>query len=366
MKIGIDAKRIFLNKTGLGSYGRNLVNGLNQLQNDNKYVLYTPEKSIIYDINSLNDNISSKVSTAWFKVLWRSFSIKNDLKKDKIELYHAISNELPIQLDSKVKNIVDIHDLLFIRFPQFYSFLDRTVFKLKTKSACEKADKIIATSEATKADIVKYYKIKPEKIEVVYQSCDASFFKQTTAIERKMVREKYNLPKDFLLCVGTIQERKNQKQILEALLLTKQKLPLVLVGAGGTYKEEVIAFAKFHDLDLIIPNQFVSNQDLPSIYQMAKIFVFPGFYEGFGIPVLEAMASKTQVITSINTSMSEIAPNTKNLINPLSASDLADKIDLFLENVDEDLIEENYQRALNFTNIKFAERVLKVYDEVRN
>jgi glycosyltransferase involved in cell wall biosynthesis len=366
MRIGIDAKRIFMNKTGLGSYGRNLVNGLNQLPNENMYFLYTPEKTVHYDIKALNENISSKVSTAWFKILWRSFFIKNDLKKDKIDLYHAISNELPFTLNRKVKNIVDIHDLLFIRFPQFYSFFDRVVFKIKTKSACEKADKIIATSEATKADIVKYYQINPEKIEVVYQSCDASFFKQTTAIERKMVREKYRLPNDFLLCVGTIQERKNQMQILEALLRTKVKLPLVLVGSGRKYKDEVIEFAKQHDLELIIPKQFVKNEDLPSIYQMAKIFVFPGFYEGFGIPVLEAMASKTQVITSINTSMSEIAPNTKNLVNPISVTDLADKIDLFLEDEDKELIEANYKRALDFTNVKFAKRVLKVYDEVSN
>tara|TARA_B110000037_G_C17118906_1_gene504957 strand:+ start:2327 stop:3427 length:1101 start_codon:yes stop_codon:yes gene_type:complete len=366
MRIGIDAKRIFLNKTGLGAYGRNLVNGLNQLQNDNEYFLYTPKKTYSFDFNSLNNNISSRESNAWFKIFWRSFSIKNDLKKDNIELYHAISNELPIKLNSKIKNIVDIHDLLFIRFPQFYSFFDRSIFKIKTKYACKKADKIIATSEATKTDIVKYYKINPEKIKVVYQSCDASFFKQATSIERKIVREKYNLPKDFLLCVGTIQERKNQIQILEALLQTKNKLPLVLVGSGGKYKEKVIEFAKQNNLTLIIPDRFVSNEDLPSIYQMSKIFVFPGFYEGFGIPVLEAMASRTQVITSINTSMAEIATNTKNLVNPLSVTDLADKINLFLENNDEELIEENFQRALNFTSIKFAERVLKVYDEVRN
>ena len=361
MRIGIDAKRIFLNKTGLGSYGRNLLQGLNSIENDNQYLLYTTKKSEIFSTKVLNTQFETKVCKSFSKNLWRTALITKDLQKDNIELFHGVSNELPLFIDKSIKTIVDIHDLLFLRFPKFYSSFDRKTFEIKTKSACKRADKIIATSEATKADIVKFYSVKPDKIEVVYQACDKSFFVEHTIKEKELVTEKYDLPKEYILCVGTIQERKNQKQILEALKICKHKIPLVLVGGGKQYKEEVIAFAKENSLELCIPKQFVSNEDLPAVYQMASIFVFPGFYEGFGIPVLEAMASKTQVITSINTSMGEIATDTKNLINPLSPEDIAERIDIFLKDKNPQLIEENYERALSFSNKRFAENVLEIY-----
>lgn len=366
MRIGFDAKRIFLNKTGLGSYGRNLINGLNELESDDNYFLYTTKDSAIFDTSRLNNNFHKKLCSSFSKSAWRTFSIEKDLQKDGINLYHGISNELPLYLNKKIKTIVDIHDLLFIRFPKFYSFLDNKVFRYKTEMACRDANKIIATSNATKEDIVNYYNINPDKIGVVYQSCDASFFKEKTIEEKEIIRQKYNLPKEYILCVGTIQERKNQKQILEAIQIAKHKIPLVLVGSGKSYKTELIEFALKNNLELIIPSQFVINEDLPAIYQMAKLFVFPGFYEGFGIPVLEAMASKTQVITSINTSMGEIVKDTRCLINPLSVEDIADRIDSFLENKNQHLITQNYKRSLEFTNKKFAQQVVNIYDEFRN
>ena len=368
MRIGIDAKRIFLNKSGLGSYGRNLVTGLNSIiDDDNKYFLYTPKKTNLFDYKNLNFNFTTKESESFSKALWRTITISHDLKNDGIDIYHGISNEFPLYLSNKkINTIVDIHDLLFLRFPQFYSFFDRQIFRIKTEMACRDSDKIIATSIATKNEIIKYYNTNPNKIEVVYQSCNDSFFNIKTKEEKLAVLEKYSLPKEYILCVGTIQERKNQKQILEALKISKNKIPLVLVGGGKKYKTELIEFAFKNKLQLVFPNKFVKDEDLPAIYQHAKIFVFPGLYEGFGIPVLEAMASKTNVITSINTSMSEIVKNTKCLINPLSTEDIADRIDYFLENDSIDIVEDNFLRAKQFTNIKFAERTLKVYDAVRN
>lgn len=368
MRIGIDAKRIFLNDTGLGSYGRNLINGLNQINTQDEFVLYSSRKSKRINLNSLNSQFSAFFSSARVKAFWRSYSIIDNLKKDKISLYHGISSELPFSLkkQTEIKKIVDIHDLLFLRFPDFYSLTDRKMFELKTKFACEIADKIIATSQATKADIIKYYKVESEKIEVVYQSCDDAFFETQEAAKRDTVSKKYKLPKEYILCVGTIQERKNQKQILEALKLSKNKIPLVLIGSGKKYKEEIISFAKKNNLELHIPEKFVKNEDLPTVYQMAKLFVFPGLYEGFGIPVLEAMASKIPVITSLNTSMAEIIQNSDCLINPLSTEELAEKIDFFLETDTTQLVAKAYTRALEFTNKKFAERVQTIYHEFRD
>lgn len=368
MRIGIDAKRVFLNDTGLGTYGRNLINGLNKVNKQDEFVLYSPRKSKRLDLSALSDAFNSFFSSSKIKAFWRSYSIIDNLKKDKITLYHGISSELPFSLkkQTEIKKIVDIHDLLFLRFPEFYSITDRKMFELKTKFACDIADKIIATSEATKEDIIKFYSVDSKKIEVVYQSCDDAFFDKVEDKKRQEVRKKYKLPKEYLLCVGTIQERKNQKQILEAILLCENKLPLVLIGGGKKYKDELIAFAKKNDIALHIPEKFVKNEDLPAVYQMAQLFVFPGLYEGFGIPVLEAMASKTPVISSLNTSMAEIIQDSNCLINPLSTEDLAEKIDSFLSSDNEELISKSYERALEFTNDKFAQRVLKVYDEFRD
>lgn len=368
MRIGIDAKRIFLNDTGLGTYGRNLINGLNQIENRNEYVLYSTRKSKRLNLSVLNKSFTTFFSSAKIKAFWRSYSILDNLKKDEIALYHGLSSELPFSLKKQttIKRVVDIHDLLFLRFPDFYSITDRKMFELKTKFACDIADKIIATSLATKEDIIKHYNIESEKIEVVYQSCDDAFFETVAAKERKNIRKKYKLPEEYILCVGTIQERKNQKQILEALKLSKTKIPLVLVGSGKKYKDELVDFAKKNDLVLFIPDKFVKNEDLPAVYQMAKIFVFPGLYEGFGIPVLEAMASKTPVITSLNTSMAEIIQDTNCLINPLSPQEIADKIDEFLNSENQEIVLKAFERAQEFTNKKFAQRVLKIYDEFRD
>ena len=145
--------------------------------------------------------------------------------------------------------------------------------------------------------------------------------------------------------------------------LCQHKLPLVLIGEGKKYKDELLALAIKYNITVHIPTVFVKDEHLPAIYQQAKLFVFPGLYEGFGIPVLEAMASKTLVITSLNTSMAEIVNETECLINPLSAEDLADKIDLFLSTNQEILIEKNYNRSLEFTSQHFAKNVLALYEK---
>ena len=365
MNIGIDAKRIFLNHTGLGSYGRNLINGLNQVNIEDDFNLYTPKKTKLFNTNPLNSNYKTKTCNSFSKAFWRSYAINNDLKKDDINIYHGISNELPFALDSKIKSIVDIHDLLFIRFPKFYHYFDRQIFKYKTQSACNSSNIIIATSISTKNDIVNYYNINPNKIEVVYQSCADEYFEKTPKEHKQNTLTKYKLPNDYILCVGTIQERKNQKQILEALKISKHKIPLVLIGGGKKYKEDLIEFALKNKLELIIPNSFVADNDLPAIYQSAKAFVFPGLSEGFGIPIVEAMASQIPVITSFNTSMAEIVQDTKCLINPLSPEDIADKIDDFLDNPNEKIIEDNYNRAQYFRNIEFAKRVNKIYKSLK-
>lgn len=364
MRIGIDAKRIFSNATGLGVYGRNLMYGLSSLNPEHDFLLYTPKQSTrLLQSSQLSEHFSIQEADALSSYFWRTFSIKKDLERDGLDIYHGLSNELPIGIEhTGIKCIVDIHDLCFVRFKADYSWLDRQIFWYKAQRAAKYSHKIIATSLATKKDIIRYFDVPSEKVEVIYQCCDQSFYNTQTDQQIRAIRLKYTLPKDFVLSVGTIQGRKNQKAIIEAMaLLPKaQQAPIVLVGNGKQYLSELLSLAKELKLSVhLLPN--VNFNDLPSIYQSAKIFIYPSIIEGFGIPVLEAMASKVPVITSRDTSMAEVIQNEACLVDPTDRKELSEKIAQFLSQENSDLIEEAHVRSLDFSQELFAQKVLKIY-----
>tara|TARA_Y100000385_G_scaffold195339_1_gene202206 strand:- start:1673 stop:2776 length:1104 start_codon:yes stop_codon:yes gene_type:complete len=367
MRIGIDAKRIFSNATGLGVYGRNLVYGLRQLESSHHFVLYTPDSSNEYlQRSSLSSSFEIHSADKLSSYYWRTFSIKQDIQKDKIDIYHGLSNELPLGIEKlSIKKIVDIHDLCFERFKEDYSWLDRQIFWFKTKRAVRVCDKIIATSEATKKDIIDLLKVPSEKIEVVYQCADKIFNSTYTIKAKTAVKRKYNLPDNYILSVGTIQGRKNQKTIVEALALLppKERLPLILVGNGDKYLQELLQLAAELKVEVqVIPK--VKFKDLPCIYQEAKIFVYPSIVEGFGIPVLEAMASKVPVITSKDTSMAEIIQNDECLISATNKTELSEKIQEFLLDNNEKRIHQAFERSRAFSQEKFAQKLLKIYETI--
>src|SRR5581483_8496685 len=173
MRIGYDAKRAFLNRTGLGNYSRWLIQSLALYHPQNHYYLYTPKlkPGNNIDFPSVVRTIlpKSKLFTSW----WRSSGIVQDLLRDKIDLYHGLSHELPAGIGKTgIKSVVTVHDLIFMRFPQYFSWINRVIYGAKLKYACQAADKIIAISDRTKQDIIELIGISPDKIEVVYQGCD--------------------------------------------------------------------------------------------------------------------------------------------------------------------------------------------------
>lgn len=367
MKIGLDAKRIFNNPTGLGVYGRNLIKGFDQIQSSHEFHLFTPQShSTLFNVGdySIKLNIQSpEKKNAYF---WRTFNIKKDIAKCQLDIYHGLSNELPMGIQKlKVKSIVDIHDLCFVNFPKDYHYLDQKIFLYKTKQAAKHSDRIIATSLATKKDIIQYLNCAENKIDVVYQSCDPVFFKKANNDNLQRVKDKFDLPQQFILTVGTIQGRKNQQAIVQALaLLPKNKrIPLVLVGKGGDFLKELIQLAQEKNV-IIHVLQNVSFTDLPMVYQLAKLFVYPSHTEGFGIPVLEAMASQIPVITSENTSMAEIIQDEDCLINSTNVESLSEKISWFLTSNVKDKVEANYLRAKMFSSKNFASNVQNIYESL--
>ena len=198
MKLAFDAKRITHNATGLGNYSRFIVNSLINSYPENSYHLYSPDKgkkhlralipeqeNVIF--HYLENEILGSLGKAW----WRSCGIIGDLKKEKPALFHGLSNELPFGLSKAgIPSVVTIHDLIFIRYPQFYKTIDRNIYNFKFRKACLLADKIVAVSEMTKQDIIRIYKVPEEKIDVVYQGCDVSFLQQAESNKLSEVKNK--------------------------------------------------------------------------------------------------------------------------------------------------------------------------------
>ncbi len=173
MKIGFDAKRAFSNLTGLGNYSRSVINSISSIIPTSEIYLFNPnKKNIIFHPSQKNIKIVQPNKFINRKY-WRLKGLNKEINSLNIDIYHGLSNELPIGL--KTKSIVTIHDLLFLKYPNFYNFIDRKIYAFKSKMACNKADKIIATSLQTKKDIVKYFNIDSEKITVIYQSCHNDF-----------------------------------------------------------------------------------------------------------------------------------------------------------------------------------------------
>ena len=193
MKIGFDAKRYFNNKTGLGNYSRTLVSNFHTFFPDNNYYLYTPGINLNEEKVNLDSKENVTIRTAGSKnhTLWRSFEIKKDIKEDQLDVYHGLSHELPRGNENlECKMVVTIHDLIFKTNPEFFPYIDRSFYHIKCKHSLHTADKIIAISENTKNDIIKYYNIDPSKIEVIYQSCQQQYYSNS-------LEEKTSLPQNF-------------------------------------------------------------------------------------------------------------------------------------------------------------------------
>ena len=362
LNIGFDAKRVFLNKSGLGNYSRNIVSALREYYPNNNYYLFTTKKT---DLFKFDDNKIILPSNKTNKSLWRAKKIPNYFNDLNLDVYHGLSNELPLTIKkSTVKKIVTIHDLIFLRYPQWYKYFDRKIYDRKFRMAANKADKIIAISKQTKSDIVNFYKINPDKIEVIYQTCNDNFKILYTYDEIKQIKHKFKLPNNYLLYVGTIEPRKNLLTILQSLVFGKIDIPLVVVGKKTNYYEQVKSFI---DKNKLKNNVFfindISTPDLAKLYQGAEIFIYPSIFEGFGIPIIEALFSKTPVITTKEGCFAEAGGQNSIYINPNNHEELTEKILLLLNNKElrESIAEKGFNYVQKFNNKNLAEKIIQVY-----
>ena len=335
MRIAFDAKRIFNNETGLGNYSRTLVDNLKHYYPAEDYLLCTP--NLPTQANKYTTQFKTITPTTSFKHLWRSYSIRKDLEREAVDVYHGLSNEIPFWL-KKMKTVVTIHDIIFKVLPNTYPQLDRWLYEEKTRYACKYADVIIAISEQTKQDLIQFYQVSPERIKVVYQPCQPIFY-ETNQIWTKAINfTTRKLPSEYMLYVGSITERKNLLSIVKAIwqMQAHQRLPLVIVGNGKAYKKTVEAYITSHKLEKWIYwiDDLRSTAELKQLYQQAQLLVYPSFYEGFGLPVVEAMLCGTPVITSNVSALPEAGGQFAKLINPNEVGDLRTAIQEILSDSD--------------------------------
>jgi len=370
MRIGFDAKRAFLNNTGLGNYSRDAIRVLSNFYTDNKYFIYTPKEKENSRLDFLDNRTNTFVRTPQslinkaLKSYWRSKSIVCDLFTNKIDIYHGLTNEIPIGIEkTNIKTVVTIHDLIFIRYPYLFGTIDRKIYYKKFKSACQRADKIIAISQQTKQDIIDFFYIPEEKIEVIYQGCNAIFHNPMADNTKKAVQEKYSVPSDYLLSVGSIEERKNLLTILKVLKeLPNQKL--VVIGNGKAYKIKCLRFISENNLfDRVLFLSGLNLAEMAAIYQNAQMLIYPSIFEGFGIPILEALFSRTPVITSKDGCFAEAGGVFSKYINPLSVKQMKDAILEILnsQELQEKMKIKGLEHAQKFTDDKIADNLMKIY-----
>jgi glycosyltransferase involved in cell wall biosynthesis len=382
MNIGFDAKRAYHNQTGLGHYSRTLIHSLAKYFPAHEYFLFNPKPSSLFQFGEKNihEVLPDQFPATLFTSAWRSSWVKHDLKKLDIGIYHGLSHEIPVGIqNTKIKSVVTVHDLIHERYPGQYNPIDVKIYNRKFRYACQHADKIIAISGQTKNDILEFYKTPAEKIVITYQSCNPAFGELVSKEQKGIIRLKYGLPRKFFLYVGSIIERKNLLNICKAIFILRDEsqIPLVIIGDGGKYKQRVKDFVKQNRLEekiIFLSDQdvaksskaFQNAEDFPAIYQAATGMIYPSFFEGFGIPVLEALWSKLPVITSNVSSLPEVGGDAAYYVNPQSAEEIAEGMKKIYndERFANELKEKGLMQAKKFSQQNCAGAVMNVYTDL--
>ena len=369
LHIGFDAKRAFFNNSGLGNYSRDLIKLLSEYNPENEYYLFKHKNKQGVKFETINNVHTILPSTSFYKKfggIWRSAGMCGDIKKSPINIYHGLSQELPLGIEKTgVKTVVTIHDCIFLRFPELFDISYNIIFKQKYTHACRVADCIIAISEQTKRDIMHYFNVPEEKIDVVYQGCNTNFYDAVSAEKKKVVKEKYNLPDKFILSVGTIEERKNLLSVFKGVKKANIDVPVIAIGRATDYTEKVKTYVKENNLN----GTFIHNadfEDFPAIYQLATCMAYPSIFEGFGIPILEALNSGTPVITTAGGVFPEVGGDAALYVEYGNDEQMSDCLTRILndENLRKELSQKGKKQALKFREAEIAKNLMSVYKKI--
>ena len=325
MHIGFDAKRLFHNFTGLGNYSRTLVANLKQYYPETRISLFTPKGKRLPRTESFFDAKKYQLYEGGGSA-WRTWSVYKDINKYNPDVFHGLSHQIPFSSDKlKCKTVVTVHDLIHRIRPNDFASLDRMIYERKCKYACANVDKVIAISESSKNDIIKYYKTPEDKIDVVYQSCDPQFMNPVPQTDIDEARELFSLPESYFLYVGSLVPRKNLLRIVEAIneMPKGDRIPLLVVGSGRKYMGRVVRYIQKNDLGQWV--EFLGDVPFsmfPAIYHEALGLVYPSLYEGFGLPIIEALSIGIPVITANSSSLPEAGGDVSKYVDPCSIDEI--------------------------------------------
>ncbi len=320
----------------MGRYIVELTHSLPAFDPQNTYYIYVSKKNKSYFTLSEKNIVVKTISSFWcflfFKIIWEQFFLPFSLWKNNVQLYHGTGFTLPFFKSKKMRYVVTIADMTFFSHPKYHTWWKVFYFQHMIPPTLKKADIVIAISENTKSDVMKMIKISPEKIKSIYLGVDEKFLPQQEK-EYKEILKKYSIPKPYILFVGMLEPRKNLDGLLRAYAPLKERLNhhLIIVGKKGWKYEPIFETVKKLELQNHVHFLgYVPDEDVPALYSAATCFVYPSFYEGFGIPIIEAMACGCPVITSNNSSMKEIAGNAAILVDPYNITDIQNAIELLI------------------------------------
>ncbi len=387
MRIGIDCRTI-LNPdkerfTGIEHYTYQLVRHLLKIDKKNQYVLFfdrsIKEKRIdkFKKKNTIIRYFPFSQYSKFLPVIYSHFLVNAFIAREKLDVFHSPTPYLPKSYRGPA--VVTVHDLFNFKFPQWSSSEEWRYNKKVVSSALKNSSKIISVSQSTKRDIINLFKIKPSKIRVVYNGVDARFFQKAGDKEVKRVKRKLGISGDYILYLGAFSKRKNIVNIINSFEEIKEEkegrkykfknLKLVLAGKQtGDNKKKILRMVKHSKFkkDIILTG-YVEPDDINPLYEGAKIFLFPSFYEGFGLPLLEAAAKGLPIITSSTSSLPEIADGAALLVDPNKKKEISFAIFTLL--TDKKLVRELSRkakaRAKKFSWLETARKTLKVYKEVK-
>ena len=368
MRLGFDAKRVFHNASGLGNYGRDVLRVLAVYAPQNEYLAYNPGQGRIrFDLPGVRLTERRPRGLARLApVVWRQAGMVRDLVRDRVDLFHGLTNELPSGLErSGITGVVTIHDLIFERYPELYGALDRRIYRWKFRSAAERARLVVAISEQTGRDLHERYGVPWARIRVVYQGCQAAFRREVGKEALAEVATRLKVAPGFVLQVGTVEERKN-------LLLTVRALSglpgvrLLVVGRQTAYAGKVKEAVR--ELGLESRVQFLSGLttlDLSALYRMAAVAVYPSVFEGFGIPIVEALVSGTPLVTTRGGVFPEAGGPGSAYVDPKDPEELRTVLERILRDPDRrsTMRATGLTYAERFSDQRIAEDLLRVYSE---
>lgn len=377
MKIGIDIRTLMdVQYSGVSEFTLNLINSIFKQDKINEYILFynsgkdVSERIPEFDfpnVKIVNRRYPNKIFNYFLQKFLHWPKIDQLLGVDLFFMPHMNF----IALNNNARKIITIHDLSFLKYPEFFSARKNIWHKMiNIKKLLSKFDEIITVSQNTKDDIVDECQVDPKKIKVIYSGIDTKYKKITDELLLKKIKDKYKLPEKFIFYLGNVEPRKNIESLIIAFEKLKEKnefnsLKLVIAGGTGWKTNKIISVWENSKVkEDIIFLGYIDNNDKPSLYSLASVFVYPSFYEGFGFPVLEAMACETPVITSHTSSLPEITGTAAITIDPYNTNEITQAIELIInnENLRKDIIKKGLEQASHFNWDKTALEYLKIFN----